>query len=53
LVELCGRRFSYVGLLITLRTGQPRLIVDGTAPTPPCLKRTAGSVVAVGPWESR
>ena len=49
----CGKRFSYVGLLVTLRNGQPRLIVDGIAPTPPCLRRTAGSVVAVGPWESR
>ena len=49
----CGKRYSYVGLLVTLRTYQPRLIVDGTTPTPPCLKRTAGSVVAVGPWESR
>ena len=49
----CGTRYSYVGLLLTLRNHQPRLIVDGIAPTPPCLKRTAGSVVAVGPWESR
>jgi hypothetical protein len=49
----CGRRYEYVGLLVTIRTGQPRLIVDGTAPTPPCLKRGAASVVAVGPWESR
>jgi hypothetical protein len=49
----CGKRYSVVGLLVTLRTHQPRLIVDGTASTPPCLKRGAGSVVAVGPWESR
>ena len=49
----CGKRYSLVGLLVTLRTGQPRLIVDGTAPTPPCLKRGGGSIVAVGPWESR
>lgn len=49
----CGTRYPYVGLLLTLRNHQPRLIVDGTAPTPPCLKRNAGSVVAVGPWESR
>jgi hypothetical protein len=49
----CGKRYSYVGLLVTLRTHQPRLIVDGTAPTPPCLKRDGGSTVAVGPWESR
>jgi hypothetical protein len=49
----CGKRYSYVGLLVTLRTHQPRLIVDGTAPTPPCLNRRAASVVAVGPWESR
>jgi hypothetical protein len=49
----CGRRYAYVGLLVTLRTHQPRLIVDGTAATPPCLKRGAASVVAVGPWESR
>jgi len=49
----CGRRFSYVGLLVTIRTGQPRLIVDGTTSTPPCFKRSAASVVAVGPWESR
>jgi Domain of unknown function (DUF4232) len=49
----CGKRYSYVGLLLTLRTQQPRLIVDGTAPTPPCLTRSAGSVVSVGPWESR
>ena len=49
----CGKRYAYVGLLITLRDKQPRLIVDGTASTPPCLKRRAASIVAVGPWESR
>jgi Protein of unknown function (DUF4232) len=49
----CGKRYAYVGLLLTLRVEQPRLIVDGTASTPPCLKRGAASLVAVGPWESR
>jgi Domain of unknown function (DUF4232) len=49
----CAKRYSYVGMLLTLRAHQPRLIVDGIAPTPPCLKRTAPSEVAVGPWESR
>jgi hypothetical protein len=49
----CGRRYSYVGVLLSLRAHESRLIVDGTAPTPPCLKRTAASVVAVGPWEKR
>jgi uncharacterized protein DUF4232 len=47
----CGKRYSYVGLLVSLKSRQPRLIVDGTAPTPPCVKRTAPSVVAIGPWE--
>ena len=49
----CGKRYAYVGLLVSLKAHQPRLIVDGTTATPPCLKRGADSLLAVGPWESR
>jgi hypothetical protein len=49
----CGKHYSHVPVLVSLRARQPRLIAAGEPSTPPCLERSAGSVVAVGPWERR
>jgi hypothetical protein len=49
----CGKHYPHVGVLVSLRPRRPRLIASGEPETPPCLNRSAGSVVAVGPWERR